>query len=120
MKLVADESVDFAVVENLRNEGHEVTYIAELSPSISDDEVLRIALEREAVLITADKDFGELIFRLGRAHQGVILIRLAGIPTQTKADIVARALSDHRDNIPGAFSVLSPGSLRIRPRQLSE
>jgi predicted nuclease of predicted toxin-antitoxin system len=43
---------------------------------IDDDEILRIALENERILITMDKDFGEKIFREKRAHYGVILLQL--------------------------------------------
>ena len=49
MNLVADEGVDRAVVERLRQDGHEVIYVAELSPSVSDEEVLRQANARNAV-----------------------------------------------------------------------
>jgi len=75
MKIVADEGVDRQVVEQLRRENHEVIYVAELAPGISDDEVLQLANERGAVLLTADKDFGELVFRLNRTSGGIMLIR---------------------------------------------
>ncbi len=59
MNLVADEGVDRPVVERLRQDGHDVVYVAGLSPSVPDDEVLQPANARSAVLLTADKDFGE-------------------------------------------------------------
>jgi predicted nuclease of predicted toxin-antitoxin system len=72
MKLVADESVDRQIVERLRHEGHDTTYVAELSPSITDEQVLLEANNRKAILLTEDKDFGELVYRLGRVHAGVV------------------------------------------------
>ena len=60
MNLVADEGVDRPVVERLRQDGHDVVYVAEQSPSTPDEEVLQQANARSAVLVTADKDFGEL------------------------------------------------------------
>lgn len=114
MNLLADEGVDRAVVERLRLEGHDVVYVAELSPSVTDDEVLRQSNDRVALLVTADKDFGELVFRLGRVHAGVVLLRLAGLPVPIKADIVAEALRAHAAALSGAFSVISPGLVRIR------
>ena len=80
MNLLADESVDGPVVERLRQEGHEVVYVAEISPSVVDEEVLQRANTSAALLVTADKDFGELVFRQGRLHAGVVLLRLAGLP----------------------------------------
>jgi len=114
--LVADEGVDRAVVERLRRDGHDVLYVAELSPSVPDDEVLQQANARRAVLVTADKDFGELVFRQGLVHSGVVLLRLVGLPNATKAAIVAEVCRDRAAELLGAFSVVSPGQVRIRPR----
>jgi len=115
MTLLADEGVDALIVVRLRESGHDVVYVAELSPSISDSEVLDIANARHALLVTADKDFGELVFRQGLAHAGVVLLRLAGLMAATKADIVVQALRHHAAELPEAFSVVSPGLIRIRP-----
>lgn len=114
MNLVADESVDQAIVVALRQEGHDVLYIAEVSPSIPDDDVLLEANQRSALLVTADKDFGELVFRLKQVHSGVILLRLSGLDAQQKCDAVSLALRDHGSQLVGSFSVISPGLLRIR------
>jgi predicted nuclease of predicted toxin-antitoxin system len=117
VNLVANEGVDHPVVERLRQEGHDVVYVAELSPSITDEEVLQQANARSAVLLTADRDFGELVFRRGLVHSGVVLFRLAGLATMTKAEIVAQVFRDHTGELIGAFSVvLSPGQVRIRPK----
>ena len=116
MILVADEGVDRAVVERLRRDGHDIVYVAELSPSIPDAEVLLQANARRAVLVTADKDFGELVFRQGLVHSGVVLLRLAGLPNTTKAVIVAEVCRERTAELLGAFSVVSPGHIRIRRR----
>jgi hypothetical protein len=65
--------------------------------------------------VTVDKDFGELVFRLRRAASGVLLVRLPGLSSDEKAALVASAVRDHGTQMPGAFSVVSPGLLRIRP-----
>ena len=114
MNLLADESVDWPVVERLRQEWHNAVYIAEVSPSISDDDVLQHATDLHALLVTADKDFGELVFRQGRLHTGVVLLRLAGLSPSFKAQIVARAFRDRSHKFPGAFSVILPSSVRVR------
>lgn len=114
MNLLADEGVDQAIVERLRNDGHGLLYVAELSPSITDEEVLQQANDRGALLVTADKDFGELVFRQGRTHPGVVLLRLAGLSNATKAEIVAEVCRDRASELLRAFSVISPGQVRIR------
>ena len=114
MNLIADEGVDRSVVERLRQDGHHVVYVAELSPSVADEEVLQQANARSAVLLTADKDFGELVFRQGLMHSGVVLLRLAGLANATKAEVVAEVCRDRTAELIGAFSVVSPGQVRIR------
>ena len=114
MNLLADESVDRPIVDRLRADNHPVLYVAELAPGISDDEVLQRANRSGALLITADRDFGELVFRLGRIHRGVVLIRLAGLSLEAKAHTVSRVVADRGDGLLHAFSVISPGSVRIR------
>jgi predicted nuclease of predicted toxin-antitoxin system len=114
MNLLADESVDRPIVERLRVDGHEVVYVAELSPSISDNEVLQKATDSRALLLTADKDFGELVFRQRALHTGVVLMRLFGFPAAMKAATVAKVFQDHGAELLDAFSVVSPGVVRIR------
>lgn len=117
MKIVADEGVDRQIVERLRRENHEVLYVAELAPGISDDEVLRSANQRDAVLLTADKDFGELVFRLNRTSRGILLIRLEGLLPDAKSAIVANAVREHGEQMYDCFSVITSGAIRIRPRR---
>ena len=114
MNLLIDESVDRQVVEKLRLDGHNVVYVSDMDPGISDDLVLSTANNMRALLVTADKDFGELVFRRQQINAGVLLIRLAGLSPQSKAELVAGAVRDHADELPGAFSVLSRGMIRIR------
>ena len=116
MKFLADESVDRQIVERLRQDGHEVLYVAETSPSISDDAVLEQANALQAVLITADKDFGELVYRQGRSHAGVVLIRLAGISLEAKAGLVSAAIRDRAVEMADSFSVVTSATVRIRRR----
>ena len=101
-------------MEKLRRDGHTVVYIAEIDPGIADDLILSQANDSDALLLTADKDFGELVYRQRLIHGGVLLIRLAGLKSDTKATIVAQAIFDRGKEMGGAFSVISPGTLRIR------
>jgi len=117
MNLLADEGVDRPIVELLRSEGHQVVYIAELTPGIDDSSILEQANAGYSLLLTLDKDFGELVFRQGLVHAGVVLIRLSGLQTSTKARIVASALQMHGVELLDSFSVIAPGSIRVRKRE---
>jgi predicted nuclease of predicted toxin-antitoxin system len=67
-----------------------------------------------SVLLTADKDFGDPVFRQGLVHAGVVLIRLAGKTPEEKAFIVAALIDQYEDEVPGNFSVLTKNMFRIR------
>lgn len=114
MRFVCDEGVDRAIVRRLRGEGHEVLYIAESSPSVTDEEVLREANSRMAVLVTLDKDFGELVFRLGRLTAGILLVRAPELATEERAALVASVVGEHGPELAGAFSVVTATKVRIR------
>ena len=114
MKLIADESVDKPIVEQLRKDGLSVAYVAEDNAGASDDKVLELANSSNALLLTADKDFGELVYRLHRISHGVILIRLSGLTANLKSQIVSAAFKDHSAELLNAFTVISPESIRVR------
>ena len=114
MKFVADESVDYQIVSRLREDGHEVVYIAETQSGASDDSVLTQANLQKAVLLTSDKDFGDLVFRQHLISSGIVLLRIAGLSQERKAAIVAAAIRKHGPALPGGFTVLTPTTIRIR------
>jgi hypothetical protein len=114
MILVADEGIDAAIDGRLRLDGHRVWYVAELSPSMPDEEVLALTVERAALLITADKDFGALVFQQRRATSGVMLLRLAGMAADDKAAIVGDTVAAHEEQLLRSFTVVTPRRVRIR------
>jgi predicted nuclease of predicted toxin-antitoxin system len=117
MKILADESVDRMIVVRLRESGHEVDYIAEIEPSISDHEVLEIANKTQALLLTADKDFGELIYRNhSDSANCVVLLRLAGLAPDEKVERVLNAIQDLSSNIETKFLVVTRRGVRFRSK----
>lgn len=116
-KLLADESVDFRIVKSLRNNGYEVATIVELEPSIIDDEVLKIAIDRKAILLTEDKDFGELTFRLRKKNSGIILIRMGELPIESKIQKLKEVFDKYIHELSGKFTVISAAKVRIREQK---
>ena len=101
-------------MQSLRERGHTVEHIGEIKPGISDQEVLSIARNQRAILITADKDFGQLLFLHGQAAVGVLFLRLSGVPAHEKERIVLDVIETYGSQLAGAFSVVTPFSVRIR------
>jgi predicted nuclease of predicted toxin-antitoxin system len=112
---VADECVLESIIDRLRADGHTVHSIRETSGGATDPDVLTIAVNHQAVLLTQDKDFGELVYRLKQAHCGIVLIRLAGVALADRAEVVANVVANHAAELPRAFTVVSSTGVRIRP-----
>lgn len=114
MNFLADENIDAEIVDHLRNKGYEVEYVLEIAPGVGDKEIISQANKNKSILITSDKDFGELVFRQHSVHNGVILIRLHGMPADKKAEIVLNFVKNYSGKIPNSFSVITKSSIRIR------
>lgn len=115
MKFVADEGVDAPIVQHLRWAGYQVWYVAEMAPGIADTVVLTLANQEEPILLTADKDFGDLVFRQQRVSQGVLLLRLHGIPPEQKAETVTAVIQKYETQLVRTFTVITPQKVRVRP-----
>ncbi len=114
MDIVADESVDFGIVKTVRSRGFKVYSIAESNSGINDVDVLQIAIQQNSLLLTEDKDFGELTYRLQIEHKGILLIRLTGIERNMRIKLVEKVLSKHFNELINKFSVLKETGLRIK------
>jgi predicted nuclease of predicted toxin-antitoxin system len=113
MRFLADESCDFAVVQALRATGHDVTAVSEVHRGAEDATVLELALSERRVLLTEDKDFGQLVFAAARDSGGVVLIRW---PVSARAELSAAAIElaeKHSVALQGAFVVLEPNRVRF-------
>jgi predicted nuclease of predicted toxin-antitoxin system len=93
MRWLADECAAAPLVAALRENGHDVVYIAEVAPRASDAEVLRLARDEARLLLTDDKDFGDLVFRQNWPVAGVVLSG-SGRRWRNGAGIVCRLLSN--------------------------
>ena len=89
-------------------------YVAEMTPGISDHDVPNLANQEDTILLTADKDFGELVFRQDKVAPGIVLVRLAGLSPAIKAEIVAAAIEDYAEEVFKSFTAIAPNSVRIR------
>jgi predicted nuclease of predicted toxin-antitoxin system len=115
MRMLANENVSSTVIQSLRDSGHDVLSVKESMRSAADEAILARAQAESRLLVTHDKDFGELAFRLGvPAECGVILLRLSG--TSSGADNL-RAIEAiaSRDDWTGHFSVVTDDRIRMRP-----
>lgn len=114
MTLVADESVDSGIIKGLRLKGIVVFSISEKLRGITDSEVLKVAYDQNCLLITEDKDFGELTFRLKLEHKGILLIRLSELPRKERIERATEAIIEYANQMSENFTVLTRNGLRIK------
>jgi predicted nuclease of predicted toxin-antitoxin system len=114
MKLLIDVSAGHAVAEALRNQGHDVLAVRDRDPTMPDIDILAWAVADDRLVVTFDKDFGELVFRSGQAHSGVLLLRLESARNDEKVRVANEIFNNFADQLIGKFSVYQDGRLRIR------
>jgi predicted nuclease of predicted toxin-antitoxin system len=115
MHFLVDESTGTAVADVLRRLGYDVVAVAESMPRASDREILAKAGAEGRVVVTNDKDFGELVFRSGLAHNGVILLRLQDESSANRVRVILAVLAQCGAAIPGHFIVATETHIRSRP-----
>ena len=114
MKFLADENFEPEFVARLREAGHEVLFLDEYEAGISDEEILDTAVRENAVVITNDKDFGELVVRHGLESKGVIFLRLYDLPLQARIELVLDVIASHNTELENSFTTISKGLIRMR------
>jgi predicted nuclease of predicted toxin-antitoxin system len=115
VRFLVNENISRTVIQELRKLGHDVLSVKESMVGARDDEVLARAREENRLIVTQDKDFGELALRRGLlSPSGVILLRLAGENPESDNQLTLEVLSRGED-FPGNFVVAEPGRVRIRP-----
>jgi predicted nuclease of predicted toxin-antitoxin system len=115
MRLLADENMDALIVAWLRHTGHDVVWVAELSPAITDSEVLALAQAQSRIVLTNDRDFGEAVFRRGEASAGIILLRLRARLQLDRLELVKAHWPAVQERAAGHFVVVTNRKIRVRP-----
>ena len=111
MRFLVDECMGKRFANLLEKEGYDVLFVGDVMPSASDEEIIRKAEEDDRILITDDKDFGKLVFRLGKPTKGVILLRIGFNPEKRLGALITLL---RKYKLKGNFAVLKEDSVRIR------
>lgn len=115
MRILANENVTRSVIDGMRANGHDVLSVKESLRGEQDEAILARAQAEKRIVLTHDKDFGELAFRIGLpADCGVILMRLAGADPDADNKRALEAI-ESRTDWEGHFSVIAMDRIRMRP-----
>ena len=118
MRFVADESVDRSLVTFLRQADHDVLYFAETDRSTDDEAILDLAKSEHRILITRDKDFGELVYRMRKLHSGILLVRAEELTSMVRSRLIADFIQTNLDMLTGFFIIVQPGTARFRKMEM--
>jgi predicted nuclease of predicted toxin-antitoxin system len=114
MRFLADECCDAGVVAELRALGHDVRFIAEEDAGADDDAVAQAAFAEGRILLTEDRDFGELTVRLGKPAVGIVFLRIAPAHRHLKVPRVRALIDAFGDRLVGHYTVVRVNGVRLR------
>lgn len=115
MRLLLDECCDPHLVAELRAAGHDVHHVLEADRGADDEAVLVLSRAQNRILVTEDKDFGELAVRYGRSVPGLVLLRFTPERRHRKAGALLALLAGHGEQLAGRFAVVEESGVRLRP-----
>jgi predicted nuclease of predicted toxin-antitoxin system len=114
LKFLVDVSVGMGVHNWLKQGGFDSVAVRDVDASMPDVDILAWAKREQRVVVTMDKDFGELVFHSGESHAGVLLLRLEDAKSDEKVRIVEEIITNYGDQLVDHFAVYQDGRLRIR------
>jgi len=112
MRFFVDESTGRKICELLNAAGYDTTFVGDVVPGSTDEAVLARAESEERILITDDKDFGELIFRMDRPTTGVVLLRTSTANPRRRVRILFDVIKNLE--LEGSFTTVTENRIRIR------
>lgn len=114
MKFLADENIPTVALDLLRDEGVDIVSILAVGRGLKDRDVLGVANEQGRLLVTFDKDFGDLVFRTGMEMKGLVLLRFTPTPPEQVAQKL-KALLDSGVKLENNFVVIDKERIRLTP-----
>jgi len=114
VNILVDVSAGRAIVDVLINLGHDVAFVSDRDPKMPDTNILTWAVAEQRLVVTMDKDFGELVYGSGQTHSGVLLLRLETARAPERVRVLSDIFTQYADQLAGHFSVYQDGRLRIR------
>ncbi len=117
IKFIADVNVEKVIVDYLLEEGYDIKWIPDYNCEMLDEDLLEMAKVEGRILITNDKDFGELIFLQKRLSVGIILIRIKGQKVEVKLKLIKKLFQNYRNKLLNNFIIITDKKLRFIPME---
>lgn len=116
IRLLADENIPVAAIRTLNTLGYDVAAVSEISCGATDLKVMELAVEQDRVLLTFDRDFGELIFNKAlRPPKSVIYLKFIPQDPSQIVEVINLLVNSPTSKINGYFSTVTLEAIRRRP-----
>ena len=115
IKFLADVNIEKPLIDFLLKQGYDIKWIPDIDCGLADEDLLKLANKEKRILITNDKDFGELIFLRKRLSAGMILFRVKGQRTQDKVRLMKKLMMGYREKLLKHFIIVTKDKIRVVP-----
>ncbi len=118
IKFLANVNVEKPLIDFLNEKGFDIKWITNIDKRMPDDRVCEIANSEQRIIITNDKDFGEIIFYQKKIVYGIILLRVKGQNSSEKIILLEKLLENYSDKIINHFVILTKKKFRFIPLEV--
>ena len=117
LRFLADVNIEKGIVDCLQNKRYDVKWIPNYNCGMNDEDLLKLAKDERRILITNDKDFGELTFLQKKISVGIILFRVKDQDSKKKAELMEKLITNFYDKILNNFIVITNTKFRFIPME---
>ncbi len=117
IKFIADVNIEKAIVDYLSEKAYDVKWVPDYDCELLDEELLNLANDEGRILITNDKDFGELVFLQKKLSAGIILIRVKGQKVEHKVKLLRKLLRNYKAKLLNNFVIITEKRFRFIPME---
>lgn len=115
LKFLADVNIEKPIIDFFKNNEWDVKWVSDFSPKMDDEALIKLAKAEKRILLTNDKDFGELVFLQKKLSHGIILLRVKGQETDLKVKLIKRVMKEYSEKLSGHFVVVTKEKFRFIP-----
>jgi predicted nuclease of predicted toxin-antitoxin system len=113
LKFLADVNIESGIISGLRTDGHDVIWMLEKNKYLTDEEILNMARDENRIVLTNDKDFGEIVYRLKLISNGIVLFRVKDQNENAKLELIRKAVNYKNESLSRYFTVLTEAKIRF-------
>jgi len=120
LKFLADVNIEKPIIDFFKNRGWDIRWVSDFGPEMEDENLIKLARAEKRILLTNDKDFGELVFLQKRLSYGIILIRVKGQETALKVKLTRRLMTEYSEKLANHFVVITKDKFRFIPLEVEK